>query len=91
MTKEQREARELVRELLKGEAETVHEALMSRIRDGDSLLIRYAHEQLHGKAPDKLEGSLKHSGMSEELAKALAGLSVEELRAGARDDGSADE
>lgn len=75
LTKEQREARDLIRELLTGEAEAVHKALMTRIREGSDVLIKYAHEQLHGKAPDKLEAEVSKT------PDPFAELTVEELRA----------
>lgn len=74
-TQEQREARDLLRKLLADDAKTVHDMLMSRIREGSDLLIKYAHEQLHGKAPDKLEADVSRT------PDPFADLTVEELRA----------
>jgi hypothetical protein len=47
---------------------------MRGIRADNPLLIKYAHEQLHGKAPDKLEAEVS-------AGSAFAELTVDELRA----------
>lgn len=75
LTKEAREKRDLMRQLLCNDAEEVHEALMRGIRADNPLLVKYAHEQLHGKAPDKLEADVTTSG------NPFGELTVEELRA----------
>lgn len=76
LTREAREKRDLMRQLLLGDAEEVHAALMRGIKADNPLLVKYAHEQLYGKAPDKLDvkGSLKHDNPFSEL-------SADELRA----------
>lgn len=75
MTKEQREARDLVRSLLTGDAKKVHDNLIKRIEAGSDLLIKYAHEQLHGKAPDKVD---IRDGRADDP---FDGMTTEELRA----------
>jgi len=76
LTKEAREKRDLMRQLLLDDAEDVHAALMRGIRADNPLLVKYAHEQLFGKAPDKLDvkGNLRTDNPFSEL-------SVDELRA----------
>jgi hypothetical protein len=59
MSKEQAEARDLIRKLLLDDSPVVHQMLIARIKEGSDILIKYAHEQLHGKAPDKLEADVK--------------------------------
>lgn len=74
LTKEAREKRDLMRQLLCDDAEQVHAALMRGIAADNPLLVKYAHEQLYGKAPDKLEADVRTSNPFGEL-------NVEELRA----------
>lgn len=55
LTKEQREAQDWMRTRLIEDKEKVHAALISGIQEGNPLLIKYAHEQLHGKAKELVD------------------------------------
>lgn len=55
LTKEQREAQEWMRTRLIADKQKVHDALILGIEDGNPLLVKYAHEQLHGKAKELVE------------------------------------
>lgn len=76
LSREAREKRDLMRQLLLNDHQEIHDALMRGVKADNPLLVKYAHEQLYGKAPDKLDvkGNLKHDNPFSEL-------SVEELRA----------
>lgn len=91
LTAEQRKARDELRDALAGDAAVVHGALMKLIRrkDPNPQAVMYAHQLLHGKEPEQVNVAL--GGVSDEVREALAKLSPEDLRAGARDDGSTDE
>lgn len=49
------EVAKLLRELLEGDTEKVHAALMRLIEAGDSRAILYAHQQLVGKPPESAD------------------------------------
>ena len=73
-TAAQKAARDTLRQMLIDDADTVHEALLRGIRADNPVLIKYAHEQLHGKAPDKLEADVNNH------SDPFDGLTTEELR-----------
>lgn len=83
LTKEQREARDKIREALKGEADEVHAALLDLVRERNPQVVMYAHQVLHGKEPDRSEVSIK--GGSAELLKGMTSNDVASLVSGLED------
>ena len=69
LTKEAREMRDKMREMLRADAEDVHAALVDLVRERNAPAVIYAHTLLHGKDPDKLD--VEHSGALENPAKPL--------------------
>jgi len=55
LTDVQRAAQDWMRTRLIDDKEKVHAALIAGIEEGNPLLIKYAHEQLHGKAKELLD------------------------------------
>lgn len=60
LTKEQRKARDELRDALAGDAPQVHGALMSLVKKRNPQAVIYAHQLIHGKEADRVD--VKHSG-----------------------------
>lgn len=83
LTKDQREARDWIRDSLKGERDAVHAALIELVNNGNPQAIIYAHQVLHGKEPDRSELSIKND--SGELLKGLTPDGIASLVSGLED------
>ncbi len=55
LTVDERAARDWMRTRLVEDRELVHAALIAGVQEGNPVLVKYAHEQLHGKAKELLD------------------------------------
>lgn len=94
LTKDQRQARDWVRDSLKSEKEQVHNALLALVKGGNPQAVIYAHQALAGKDPDKFEFEDKTkrtaaSGMTTKDALELSAVLRNAIDLAERDSGGA--